>query len=367
MSESGTLSALIEEADFKLRWFDLGRRLQPVTKSTAEAFEAGQKAWPYPYLRQAWSGLLLQPAEGGEPAVWFLRFPLDEQGKLQLQARDGLLRALAQELEQAPASESAVQLDQLLQQSGLLFTPSNERQAAFHAYTAKLLKQTPSTHYAAVLDYFSDPQSSRWDNLGLQGIADLATRWEPQKELLLRQIPHIAAPVFINLCHCLENEAIDHQLVEVIAIRARESLNIDTQDTPDFTLIAAAVRGISNSPALGLRHSLLKELLEALQLQPSSSDIRSTSVPPISVKSVELLAAIGSRCPLDLEDQPLAQLWLNALAQSNNQSTFNLLLSDLMFLPQVRASLLSTLRDPARDETLAQAFGNFLHGPKPIH
>ncbi|WP_226648468.1 DUF3549 family protein [Microbulbifer variabilis] len=362
MSESGTLSALIEEADFKLRWFDLGRRLQAVPKSIAEAFEAGQKAWPYPYLRQAWSGLLLEPTEGGEPAVWFLRFPLDEQGMLQLQARDGLLRALAQELKQGPSSESAVQLDQLLQQSGLLYTPSSERQAAFHAYTGKLLKRAPSAHYAAVLDYFGNPQNSRWDNLALQGIADLATRWELQKELLLRELPHIAAPVFINLCHCLENEAVDHQLVEVIATRARESLKIDAQDTPDFTVIAAAVRGISNSPAQGLRHTLQQELLEALQQQPSSSGAR-----PVSVQPIELLTAIGSRCPQDLEDQPLARLWLNTLAQSNNQSTFNLLLSDLMFLPRVRASLLSILRDPTRDETLAQAFGNFLHGPKPTH
>ncbi|USD22434.1 DUF3549 family protein [Microbulbifer variabilis] len=358
MSESGTLSALIEEADFKLRWFDLGRRLQSVPKSTAEAFEAGQKAWPHPYLRQAWSGLLLQPVEGGEPAVWFLRFPLDEQGKLQLQARDGLLRALAQELKQAPASESAAQLDKLLQQSSLLYTPSNERQAAFHAHTQRLLKRTPSAHYAAVLDYFHNPQKSRWDNLALQGIADLSARWDSQKELLLNQLPHIAAPVFVNLCHCLENEAIDHQLAEVIATRARDSLH---DDTPDFTLIAAAVRGISHSLAQGLRGTLLQEVLKQLT-QKSSSGTQS-----IKAKSIELLAAIGSRCPQDLENPQLAKLWLNALADSDNQDTFNLLLSDLMFLPKVRTSLLSTLRDPERNETLAQAFGHFLHGPKSIH
>ncbi|GAB2901202.1 DUF3549 family protein [Microbulbifer echini] len=354
MSESGTLSALIQEADFKLHWFDMGRRLQPVSKSTAEAFEAGQQVWPHPYLRQAWCGLLLQPAEGGEPIVWFLRFPLDEQGKLQLSARDNLLRALAQELKQGSASESAAQLDQLLQQSGLLFTPSTERQATFHAHTGLLLKREPSAHYAATLGYLHNPQESRWDNLALQGIADLAVHWKNNKALLLRQLPHIAAPVLINLCHCLENESIDHQLAEAIAMCARASLH---SDIPDYTIIAAAVRGISHSPAQGLRRTLLQELLQ----QQTQQRPESTSPP------IELLAAIGSRCPQDLQEQELAKLWLNTLAHSNNQSTFNLLLSDLMFLPLVRASLLGVLRNPAREEALAQAFGNFLHGPKPTH
>ncbi|MFA0810727.1 DUF3549 family protein [Microbulbifer epialgicus] len=348
MSESGTLSTLIEEANFKLRWFDLGRRLQSVPKSTAEAFEAGQKPWPHPYLRQAWTGLLLQPAEGGEPAVWFLRFPLDEQGKLQLQARDGLLRALAQELQQGPATESALQLDHLLQQSGLIYTPSTERQAAFHAHTGLLLKRPASTHYEAVLNYFRAPQESRWDNLALQGIADLTARWESEKALLLRQIAQVAAPVFINLCQCLENEPTNHQLVEAITARAGTTL---AGDSPDYGVIAATIRGISYSPAKGLRQAFLQQLL----------------LSPATAQSTELLTAIGSRCALDLEDRKLAKLWLNALARTRNQDTFNLLLSDLMFIPQIRASLLEALRDPQREEVLARAFGTFLHGPRPIH
>ncbi|WHI50383.1 DUF3549 family protein [Microbulbifer sp. MLAF003] len=347
MSESGTLSSLIEEANFKLRWFDLGRRLQSISKSTAEAFEAGQKPWPSPYLRQAWTGLLLQPAEGGEPAVWFLRFPLDEQGKLQLQARDGLLRALAQEL-RGPAAESAAQLDQLLQQSGLLYTPSTERQAAFHAHTGLLLKHKPSAHYETVLSYFRNPQESRWDNLALQGIADLAAHWESEKALLTCEISEIAAPVFVSLCHCLENETIDHQLAEAIITRANTLL---ADSTPDFNVVCAAARGISNSPAKGLRQSFLQKLLQSSN----------------AARNKEVLAAIGSRCALDLENPELTKLWLTNLAHTGDQSTFNLLLSDLMFIPQIRNSLLIALRDPAREETLAQTFGNFLHGPKPTH
>ncbi|MCO1333805.1 DUF3549 family protein [Microbulbifer sp. OS29] len=348
MSDSGTLSALIEEANFKLRWFDLGRRLQSVSKSTAAAFEAGLAPWPHPYLRQAWTGLLLQPAEGGEPIIWFLRFPLDEQGKLQLQARDGLLRSLAQELQQTSASESAAQLDQLLQQSGLLFTPSTERQAAFHAQTSLLLARPPSEHYQPVLRYVGNPKTHRWDNLAFQGIADLTARWEKESALLLRQMNKIAAPVFISLCHCLENQPIDHRLAAAVISRTETEF---AEETPDLSVVAATVRAISHSPASGLRHTFLHSLL----------------LTDDTCQNSEILAAIGSRCVLDLEDPELARLWLSGLASAASQPNFNLLLSDLMFIPQIRATLLGALRDPTRKESLAIAFGNFLHGTKATH
>ncbi|MDP5210093.1 DUF3549 family protein [Microbulbifer sp. 2205BS26-8] len=343
MKAPGTLTALIEGAGFQLHWFDLGRRLQALSDSAAEAFEAGQAPWPHPYLRQAWTGLLLRPVAGGEAAVWFLRFPLDEQGKLQLAARDHLLHAMTRELNCGIQCEAAEQLDQLLKRSGLLYTPSMERRAVFHARTGMLLKRPASAHYGPVLDYIRAPKACRWDTLALQGIADLAVRWKKEKALLLPQIAHIASPVFIHLCACLENERIDHRLAETIKTRAVSTLH---SDTPDCAVITAAVRACSHSPAKALRHALLLQLLQD----------------PSTAQSVQLLATIGSCCVTDLENPALARLWLNALALTENQETFNRLLLDLLFIPQVRASLLTVLRDPGRNALLAQTFGRFLHG-----
>ncbi|MCW8124951.1 DUF3549 family protein [Microbulbifer halophilus] len=349
MSENNTLSALIKEAQFKLRWFDLGRRLQPVSQATAEAFEAGQIPWPHPYLQHAWTGLLLWPEEGGEPVVWFLRLPLDERGKLQLPARDGLLRLLLQKLDKSGPSESASQLHAALEESGLQFSPAPERRASFHARAALLLKRPPSAHYEATLAYCREPQSHRWEQLGIQGIADLAARWEPEKNLLLRRLGELAPPVFAGLCQCLENEAIDHQLVEKIIRRARAAL---AEDPADYTLVAAAVRGMSNSPAAGLRRDFLLDLLSSTAAASANT---------------EVITAIGSRCPQDLEHGEIAAPWLAALSEHQRQETFNLLLADLMYLPPARASLLAALRDPSRPEALARAFGIFLHGPDPAH
>ena len=350
---SSTLSSLITAADFNLRWFDLGRRVRPVSKQVAQDFEDGAAPWPYPYLRQAWCGLLLTPAKtdkdsDGEPAVWFLRLPLDEQGKLLLPIRDRFLRELQQALNpaQQPANndnDPAKALQQALENSGLMFTPAADKRAVFHAKAAKLLARPASDHFPAAKAYAKDPASFPCEQLAMQGLADLAVRWEKERENLVANLPRFAAPALISLSQCLESEAADHQLVEPLIARARESLK---SDTPDFNLVIAVIRGISHSTASGMRQQFLTWLLK--------------ENPAGAATQPEVLAAIGSRCSEDLAQPELAKLWLERLSASQPQETFNLLLTDLLFLPQLRNVLLGVLRDPQRQESVAVSFGRFL-------
>lgn len=346
-SNTGTLNGLITEARFKLRWFDLGRRVRPVARKAAEAFEAGSAPWPYPYLREAWTGLLLWPEEGGEPAVWFLRQPLDEQGKLRLAARDQFLALLGRKLGAGDGRDAGAQLGRALEESELVYSPAPERQATFHAKAARLLRRPPSHHLAPVLEYFRAPDSAPWSQLGLQGIADLAAGWEEHLALLCEGMEKIATPVLVSLCQCLESEAVDHRLAETVVRRASRELD---SAAPETAVVAAAVRAVSFSPAAGMRREFLQLLLD---------DARACTG--------EVLAAVGSRCPDDLQERALATRWLARLASCGQQQTFNLLLADLMFLPEVRLSLLDVLRSPDRPEQLAEAFGTFLHGPAPTH
>ncbi|GAA5525004.1 hypothetical protein Maes01_01564 [Microbulbifer aestuariivivens] len=367
MSTAATLSALIAEADFNLRWFDLGRRLRPVSRAEAEAFESGAAPWPHPYLRHAWTGLLLWPKEGGEPIVWFLRLPLDEQGKLQLPVRDGFLRRLDEALRASGNGQprcggqsqrvqpSAEALDQALQTSGLLYEPAPERQATFHARSSLLLKRPASSHYTRALAYLENPQDMAWEQLALQGIADLAARWQEHRDLLERRMNDLAPPVFISLCQCLESETIDHRIAGAIAARGRRAIagNLaaeTAEETGNHAEVTAAIRGLSHSVAQGLRRQFLNEVLQSA-----------------AATDGEVLAAIGSRCADELEDSALTSAWLASLAKSQSQSTFNLLLTDLMYLAPVRTSILTAVRDPQRPESVAGAFGKFLHGGDPVH
>lgn len=350
-----TLSGLIASADFNLRWFDVGRRIQSISKSTAQAFENGAAAWPHPYLRQAWCGLLLWPADenvSGDPVVWFLRLPLDEQGKLLLPIRDRFLKQLYEALypegkgengesrEKHPGENPEKHLQQALEDSGLVFTPPAEKRAAFHAKAAKLLKRPASDHYPAAKAYAKDPASFPWEQLALQGIADLAVRWEEQRDNLAGSVHRFATPALIPLCQCLESEAIDHHLAEPLIRRAQQTL---TDSEPDLNLVTAVIRGVSHSIATGMRQQFLLQILQ--------SDAATHG---------EVLAAIGSRCSDDLQVPELAQLWLENLSASQPQQTFNLLLTDLLFIPQLRNGLLGVLRNPERKESVARAFGEFL-------
>ncbi|WP_078082884.1 DUF3549 family protein [Microbulbifer mangrovi] len=344
-----TLSELIASADFNLRWFDVGRRIQPVSKKTAQAFEDGAAPWPHPYLRQAWCGLLLWPVDetaGGDPVVWFLRLPLDEQGKLLLPIRDRFLKQLQQALypEGNGEKDPAKHLQQALEGSGLVFTPPEEKRAVFHAKAAKQLKRPASDHYPAAQAYAKDPASFPWDQLALQGIADLAVRWEEQRDRLAGSIPRFAAPALIPLCQCLESEAIDHHLAEPLILRAEQALAAGAPEQNDLNLVTAVIRGVSNSIATGMRQQFLLRVLQ-------SSDAATHG---------EVLAAIGSRCSEDLLVPELAQLWLENLSASQPQQTFNLLLTDLLFLPELRNVLLGVLRNPERKDSVAHAFGEFL-------
>ncbi|WP_226702345.1 DUF3549 family protein [Microbulbifer elongatus] len=342
---SKTLTDLITTARFNVRWFDLGRRVQPISKKTAEAFEEGAAPWPSPYLRQAWCGLLLWPADDsteGAPVVWFLQLPLDEQGKLLLPIRDRFLKQLHQALypQGNGSKDPGKYLQQALEDSGLVFTPAAEKRAVFHAKAARVLKQPASDHYPAAKAYAKDPASFPWDQLALQGMADLAVRWEEERDALAASLPRFAAPALIPLCQCLESEAIDHYLAEPLIRRAEKTL---AEDEPDLNLVTAIIRGVSHSIATGMRQQFLLDVLQG-----------------VAGTHGEVLAAIGSRCHADLEVPEIAQLWLENLSASQPQQTFNLLLTDLLFLPQQRNVLLGVLRNPQRKESVARAFGEFL-------
>ncbi|MCA0901850.1 DUF3549 family protein [Microbulbifer agarilyticus] len=351
---ANTLSDLIASADFDLRWFDLGRRVRPISAKAARAFEDGAAPWPYPYLRQAWCGLLLSPPKAAEengaaePAVWFLRLPLDEQGKLILPIRDRFLGGVQKALDPAhhkPGNghDPAKALQQALEDSGLMFTPAADKRAVFHAKAAKVLRWATSDHFPAAKAYAKDPAAFPWEQLALQGLADLAVDWEKERDNLIANLSRFATPALISLCQCLESEAIDHQLAEPLIARATQNL---TSDAVDFNLVTAVIRGISLSPATGMRQQFLNWLL--------------TENPAGAANQSEVLAAIGSRCNEDLVDSEIAKAWLERLSDSQSQDTFNLLLTDLLFLPELRNVLLGVLRDPQRQESVAVAFGRFL-------
>ncbi len=339
-----TIGQLLEQMGVVTRVFDLGRHIQELNVDTFASFEQQAIPYPAPYLHHAWIGLLFWDPDTPEiPLLWFVKLPLDEQGKLVPSERDQFLQQLLVALgSNIEASKQGKQLAAVLEGNPYVFKPSPERQAAMHAKANLLLNNPPSSFYPAARDYLqSDLQ--QWQHLGLQGLADLCVRWSEHQTALIHAIATLPAEPLTTLCYCLENEVINGALGKALSQRVVAELETTDLNEP---LLAALIRGVSQCRALELRNKLLSRVL--------TSEANQT---------IEVLAAIGTRCSNGLTDPQLCLDFLEALCQQG-QHSFNQILADLLYCAPIRPHILGAFRSPHRSEKLAQAIGALLSPPK---
>lgn len=343
MSDINTLFEFLETGGLAPRFYDMGRRIRPLSRETFLNFERTETPYPQPLQQQAWLALVLHT--GDDPLIWFLRFPLDEQGKLLQAARDDFMFQLMERLGSAAvqSEEQRTQIESALEQSPYAFQPKQERLANFHARLTVELEQPPSRFYAHAKRYFSGELGwDQWSFIGYQGIADIAARHAQEENdgLLAAAIPHLPPTPLEALCHSLENEEIPPSLAEALLSRTRETL--ETTD-PDPQVITATLRGISCSTSHHHRAALLNEVL----------------LHPMARRS-DVLAAIAGRLWRELDDASLRDRFLEQLAANElGQEFFDQLLSDLLYLAECRTGLLESLRNPNRSDRLSQAIGAF--------
>ncbi|WP_426416388.1 DUF3549 family protein [Aestuariirhabdus sp. LZHN29] len=343
MSTIGTLTEFLEQSDIRLQVFDMGRRIRKLPRQQLLDFERGTTPYPYPFLQQAWLGFLLSDQrQGAVPVIWFLKFPLDREGKLMSASRDDFLLRIIKSVGEKLELGSVDPTVDALKETPYAFKPEQERMACFHARASRLLGRQPSAFYTPAHDYFAKTDHDQWQSLGLQGIADLCARLEHDDNArhLRRAVPALPPVPLEMLCCCLENEAIDHSLTEVIAQRAIALIDENAAEG----LLAALLRGISHSKAPAIRQRLIDQLLES----------------PLA-NSAEILAAIASRCWEDLEDPLRLQRFLEQLAITPaGNKCFNRVLLDLLLLPDMAPRIMAQFRNPERSDSLGNAIGAFL-------
>ena len=132
-----TLSALMETANAQWRVFDLGRRIQSLSKAEFAQIEENKKSYPFPIQQKArfalvfWHQADSQKAKAN-PFIWFLQFDLDEMGLLKLQQRDHYISLVIKALGEEFIGKSDEQSSEL-DNHPYSFTPDQNRQAAFNA------------------------------------------------------------------------------------------------------------------------------------------------------------------------------------------------------------------------------------------
>lgn len=341
----GTLLQFLAGTGAHLRLFDMGRRIVKITRDHFLSFERNQLPYPAPLNRQAWLALLFQDRKANrEPFVWFLRFPLDEQAKLNQAARDDFMHRLVEHVGSDLSSrDHAGQIATALEGNPYGFKPRDDRLAIFHARISRLLKKPASRYFEHALAYFrGDLGWDQWSFVGYQGIADIAARLEDEghERMLIEALPQLPIAPMEAICHCLENEKVSVKLANALLSLTQNQLQ---REHPSTGVIAAAVRGVSRSRSVTLRQQLLRDVLAS----------------PVA-ENTTVLAAISGRAWESLSENSLATAFLERLACNNEgQPFFDRCLADLLFIPGMREPLLKVLRTPERSATLAISVGNF--------
>ena len=340
-----TLVEFLTSSGARLRLFDMGRRVVRIPYDRFLRCEKNQLPYPAPLGQQAWLALLFQePESSREPFAWFLRFPLDEQAKLSLAARDDFMHRLAERIgSRLDTANNGGRIETALADNPYSFKPREDRLAIFHARISRRLKKPASRFYDHALAYFRGELGwEQWSFVGYQGIADIAARLDQDdnERMLIDALPMLPSNPFGAICHCIENEKISSQLATALLGVTHTQLRLEA---PSAAAVAASVRGVSRSRSATLRRQLIRDVLAS----------------PVA-EQVEVLAAIGGRAWESLAEGSLAGAFLERLAHNREgQVFFDRCLSDLLFIPGMREPLLNALRSDHRSPALSAAVGGF--------
>lgn len=343
MTDISSLTQLLRQSGGQLRFFDMGRRVQKLTTELFEKVENQETPYPYPYQQHAWIAMMLwNPKNKAQGVAWFLKLPLDEQGFLIQAVRDDLMQRLLKNADTIlQLGDNQEQPEDALKDNPFSFKPDQEKMALFHAYSTLTSAQPASQYYENAQEYFAGQKGfDNWQALGFQGIADLVVRHEKggNEAILTKAISLLPDVPFEVLCTCLESIEPGHKLYDALLTRAEQTLN---RATANPNHIAALVRGLSNGRHSERKQAVIQQILESdYALEP------------------EVIVAIATRCNESLQDSALLQLFLERLAVNKaGQVGFSRLLTDLMFLPTLRALILMQFRTMERSEALEQAIG----------
>jgi hypothetical protein len=346
MQALATLSDFLESSGYRVQIYDMGRRVIPLSRDDFRDFERTRLPYPLPLRRQAWFGLLFHHRDESTAAstIWFLHFPLDEQAKLVLAARDDFMRQLLAGLgETADPAVRKARIEAALQDNPYAFRPKPERMAVLHARVTASLQQPASQYYAHACDYFSGRLGwDQWSFLGYQGIADLAARLEQDdnRQRIKEAIPELPAAPLEALCHCLENVPVPADIASALLHRTQSTLQ---QFSPDPQILSACMRGIACSRATELRQRLFDKVLS-----------HSLS------RRGDLLVAISGRAWEALADHKLRERFLERLAENDQgKDFFDNVLNDLLYLPGTRQELLTSLKGQGHSKRLGKAIESF--------
>lgn len=334
MQPINSLHDFFQRSGAEVRLYHLGRRVEPCALETLAAFEAGDLAWPAPWQGTARLAMVFRLGDMQDPLIWFLALPLDEQGHLDPAPRDAfvqrLLETLGRSVQGLGRAEGA-QIDNLMKDNPLAFSPSLPFQAVLHARASRDAGLPASEHLEPAEAYLTGQQAIDWRALGLQGLADLVVRMDAAtSRALAARLDALPGEVLVSLCYCLEHVDIDAELAR--ALRRRGEAAGADGDIETFCACVRAMGGASTDEAGAWFDVLLDD--------PDAC-------------GPDLLAAMAGRGWHHLEDAERLPRFLTRLAETPG-ADFTAVARDLALIPRLRLPVLMTLREAEADSAIGR-------------
>lgn len=336
-----TLGEFLQAGQANYKIFDIGRRLTELPRKEFAEIEQQQRPYPYPIARQAQLAILFQhEQEDQQPFIWFLQFPLDERGLLNLAARNQYLEYVVSALGHEITGDMTEEQQKQLQQNPYLLNPNEHQRAALHARVQRQEKLPPSIHFETAEAYLKHPDKGiEWQQIGLQGLHDCAARLEQLPELsdaIATQFTNYPETVRQPLAVALEQQHITPPIQNAL-LKNLESL--DTQ------LCTDSLRALASAAS----HPRVQKKVNEL----------------VPKASADQLVVITARLwPVLCQEQNLLS-YLDAIAALDN-TLFDALFQDIIALPNIRPLMLSILARQKQSAAVSQALSRLKQQTKGV-
>lgn len=337
-----TISQLLDLSDSNYRLFDMGRRIEKLSKEQFKKIELNQLPYPSPSQGHAFIAIAFWKKKSVARYLWLLKLPLDEQGLLNQGTRNHFIAIIIQALGADLSQETTKEQEDLLSANPYLFTPAQYKLASLNSKIKVDLKQEASDYFLPFLDYISEKTAwHNWQAVGVQGITDFAARINQAQHTkqLIHALPYLPNEVLIPLCGALENEVYSIELISSLLLMLTSVLKNDTESNTTSPLQTQLLRAL----AANSQHRHCLDFIDKLLAQ--------------SQISTEILIILSGRCWLVLANKKRLMCYLEHLVTSDDNALFVSIFRDLVAIPTIRPFILECMRAPQRSPELTKAIG----------
>jgi len=355
MDTIDTISQLLRASNSQFRLYDLGRKIEKISKDQFEKIELNQIPYPTPAQGHACIAIAFWQQQSQQPYLWLLKLPLDERGLLNQGARNHFIAIIVEALGSDLTQDANEQQEELLKSNPYLYTPAQYKLAALNSKIKYELKHEASEYLLPFSAYLTGKDGwHTWQAVGVQGITDFVVRLNENidnkmsySQLLVNALPHLPSEVLLPLCGALENEKLSVELIGALLNLLKAQLTLTKTHPSEDDSLMQIQQHLLRSLASNCQHvhveRFINDLLEQKYLAP------------------ELLITISGRCWLSLSNTQQLMSFFEHLVACNDQALFNSIFKDLVAIPVIRPIVFQCMRNPERSNALSQAIGQLFN------